>query len=114
MLTKSISQQGARKVVVLAQTILIDPKPGIVSVNALFSTIPDWRNIASLTMSALSSTKLRTLLHALVKERHFALGENGRANQGSLRNHSGQELSPTHASLRFATANHDYYFELLS
>jgi hypothetical protein len=26
---------------------------------------------------------------------------------------SGQELSPTHASLRFASANHDYYFELL-
>ena len=28
-------------------------------------------------------------------------------------NLSGQELSPTHASLRSATANHDYYFELL-
>jgi hypothetical protein len=26
---------------------------------------------------------------------------------------SGQELSPTHASLRSASANHDYYFELL-
>jgi hypothetical protein len=78
------------------------------------TTTGSCRNIASLTMSALSSTKLRTLLHALEKERHFALSENGRANQGSLRNHSGQELSPTHASLRFAAANHDYYFELLS
>jgi hypothetical protein len=29
------------------------------------------------------------------------------------RNLSGQELSPTHASLRSATADHDYYFELL-
>ena len=28
-------------------------------------------------------------------------------------NLSGQELSPTHASLRSATADHDYYFELL-
>ena len=28
-------------------------------------------------------------------------------------NLSGQELSPTHASLRWATADHHYYFELL-
>ena len=28
-------------------------------------------------------------------------------------NRQGQELSPTHASLRSATADHDYYFELL-
>src|SRR6266576_7111938 len=28
-------------------------------------------------------------------------------------NLSGRELSPTHASLRSATADHDYYFELL-
>jgi SAM-dependent methyltransferase len=41
---------------------------------------------ASLTMSALSSTDSRTPLPALVEERHFALDENGRANQGSLRN----------------------------
>src|SRR5690242_16381802 len=32
---------------------------------------------------------------------------------GLARNLSGQELSPTHASLRSAIADHDYYFELL-
>jgi hypothetical protein len=34
-----------------------------------------WRNIASLTMSALSSSVANTLRHALMKERHFALVE---------------------------------------
>ena len=33
----------------------------------------DWRKIASLTMSAVSSSFSSTLQHALVEERHFAL-----------------------------------------
>jgi hypothetical protein len=35
------------------------------------------------------------------------------SNPGSLVISQGQELSPTHASLRSATPDHDYYFELL-
>jgi hypothetical protein len=41
-----------------------------------------------------------TLPHALEQERHFALDEKGRSNQGSLVINSGQELSPPHPSLR--------------
>jgi hypothetical protein len=49
-------------------------------------------------MSAVSSTKLRTPLPALLEERHFALDENGCANQGSLRNHfrPGTSVRPMH------------------
>jgi hypothetical protein len=51
-------------------------------------------------MSAVSSTFLSTLRHALREERHFALVEICQANLGLASNRSGQELSPTHASLR--------------
>ena len=47
---------------------------------------------------------LSALPHALVEERHFALDEKAVSNQGSLVIVSGQELGPTHASLRAATA----------
>lgn len=64
-------------------------------------------------MSALSSTDSRTPLPALVEERHFALDENGHANQGSLRNHfkPGTQSDPCISSIR--NGDHDYYFELL-
>ena len=42
----------------------------------------------------------RTLQHALVEERHFALVEICQANLGLASNRSGQELSPTQPSLR--------------
>jgi len=59
---------------------------------------------ASLTMSAVSSPNLRTPLHALDEERHFALVDGFAVpTLGSLVIVSGQELGPTHASLRSAT-----------
>ena len=63
----------------------------------LFQAFP-----SAMTMSAVSSTKLRAPLHALVEERHFALDENGRANQGSHRNHfrSGTQSDPCISSVR--------------
>jgi hypothetical protein len=48
---------------------------------------------------------LSTLRDALQEERHFALVDGfALPTVGSLRNLSGQELSPTHASLRSAPA----------
>jgi len=61
----------------------------------LFQTFP-----SAITMSAVSSTFLSTLRHALREERHFALVEICQANLGLASNRSGQELSPTQPSLR--------------
>src|SRR5258708_39101632 len=59
----------------------------------------------SLTMSAVSSTFLSTLLHALVEERHFALVDGGALSHlGLASNRWGQELGPTQPSLRSPTA----------
>src|SRR5262249_2147469 len=62
-----------------------------------------WRNIASLTMPALSSTFLHTPLHPLREERHFALVEKlAMPYQPRLARNQSQVsyLDPTHASLR--------------
>ena len=61
-----------------------------------------WRNIASLTMSARVKHFSSALLHALKEERHFALMDGvAFSNRRLARNRfPGQELSPTHASLR--------------
>src|SRR5215469_14401579 len=67
-----------------------------------------------LTMSAMSSTKLRTPLHALPEERHFALVDGfALPTVGSLRNRfrSGTQSDPCISSIR--NCDHDYYFELL-
>ena len=61
--------------------------PGLLADDDVSRGSHDWQNIASLTMSAVSSTKLRTLLLALVKERHFALDENGRDTGTQDRQH---------------------------
>src|SRR5581483_839907 len=67
----------------------------------------------SLTMSAMSSTFLATLLHALMKERHFALVVGLRvSNPGLAFNRPGQELGPTQPSLRSLTAIKIRFFEL--
>ncbi len=59
-----------------------------------------WRNIASLTMSAVSSTiRAHSGMHS-EKSAISLSWKNCRSNQGSLVIVSGQELSPTHASLR--------------
>src|SRR5437868_9898471 len=56
-------------------------------------------------MSAVSSTFLSTLLHALVEKRHFALVDGGAlSNLGLASNRWGQELGPTQPSLRSPTA----------
>jgi hypothetical protein len=71
--------------------------------SSLFSIFVE--NIASLTMSARVKHSLSALLHALKEERHFALVEGfAFPTVGSLVIVSGQEFSPTHASLRSATA----------
>jgi hypothetical protein len=67
----------------------------------------------SLTMSALSSTFLSTLLYALIEERHFALVDRfARFQPGLAWNRSGQELGPTQPSLRSRTAIKIRFFEL--
>jgi hypothetical protein len=59
----------------------------------------------SLTMSVRVKHDLRTPLHALRGERHFALLVGLRiSNPGLASNRSGQELSPTQPSLRSQTA----------
>src|SRR5579864_9388753 len=58
----------------------------------------------SLTMSAVSSTFLSTLLYALMEERHFALVDGLRFQPGLALNRWGQKLSPTQPSLRSPTA----------
>ena len=69
----------------------------------------------SLTMSAMSSTLSSTPLHALIKERHFALEEWFCAFPTWLAlNRSGQELGPTQPSLRSRTAIKIRFFELPS
>src|SRR2546425_7409792 len=65
-------------------------------------------------MSAVSSSFRDTLQRALGEERAISLSLMVCLFQPRLAcNLSGRELSPTHASLRSATADHDYYFELL-
>jgi hypothetical protein len=72
-----------------------------------------WQKIASLTMSAVSST-IRAHFSEHSEKSAISLSWMVCFFQPRLAsNLSGQELSPTHASLRSATADHDYYFELL-
>ena len=67
----------------------------------------------SLTMSAVSSMFLRTLLCALIEERHFALSVGLRvSNLGLALNHQGQKLGPTQPSLRSPSAIKIRFFEL--
>jgi hypothetical protein len=71
-------------------------------------------DIASLTMSAVSSgfrahCSMHSEKSAISLSWMVCLFQPTRL----ARNLSGQELGPTHASLRSATADHDYYFELL-
>src|SRR5215469_1322785 len=66
-------------------------------------------------MPALSIPSFCTPLHALKEERHFGLVEGlALPNHRLARNpFQVRSLDPTHASLRSATSDHDYYFELL-
>ena len=77
-------------------------------------TVVECRKIASLTMSAVSSLKLRTPLHALEEERHFALVgwfcfANPRLAGNRFRSET--QSDPCISSIR--NRDHDYYFELL-
>ncbi len=77
------------------------------------AALVNWRNIASLTMSARVKHFSSALLHALKEERHFALLDGvAFPNRRLARNRFQVRNSVRPMHLFGLNRDHDYYFEL--